>query len=988
MSGSCTTVAPPMKYVAFISYSHADSKVAQRLHRWLEGYFVPKRLVGRETAFGTVPQRLRPIFRDREELPTSADLGEQITAALRDSATLIVICSPRAATSRWVNEEILAFKKLGRSSRIFCLIVDGEPNATNKPDTTLQECFPPALRFQLADDGTLSTKPAEPIAADMRPGKDGRRDAWLKLAAGIAGAGFDELKQRELQRQLRRAIIVAAISAVLVVTMIGLTVAAVAARREAIRQQEIATAERDRAERNFRDARDAVDRFYTKVSEETLLNAEGLQPLRAQLLGEALDYYRRFLSQRKGDPAFALEAAIVQGNVGAILSDVGDPEEALAAQHEATIALARLHSDSPSDPMIASQLSGSLGNEAVNLGSLGRSEEALATHDRAIAVFETLPTTHPERTLVEWQRLLTTKGAFEAKLGRFADAARSYERSLEAAAQIKREIAPLGIRLEPAPGGLLCVSVEDRSPAAMSGIRVGDVIKSIAGVVLKDLVHMADVRKRMQVGEEMVVELIRANKDVQVTLTPVQLGDFLTASTKYNLGYLYLQRLQRPEKAKPWLAESVDEYQRTLLDTTANSATIRDGLAFAAGALGTCGYQLGDVALQERGVREGAAASGENVRANPRVPRYRTTHAVDLANLSTLLQRQGHLKEAEALCREAAEHLEIALEMGGNLASDRFQLVQVLTNLARITADLHGPQAALPIYDAALQAAESLSHAKTLPQPLSLALAQVHRNRARCLAQIGRLDDSAAAYDAAHRCYDEAVAEADPAPVWLLQESATTECWRAALFLELPQEQAAADATAAFEARCSTLQASPSGRLAALKARAAAVEAFTDAAMCLLPEDRSTGDAALSKAESQLTQLERTDVAATEDPAKKQLVEQATLLIRGCRLRARLSSDERASAWRMLEDCLVDEHIDALALETRLDLAASLLVANQVESLGLVVASIRKDIKETAGRAQRVRKSLDRVGQCGVPGDVVSRLEAMLRLRPEPDETR
>ena len=144
-----------MKYRAFISYSHADAAVARNLHRWLETYRIPIRLVGRETSSGPVPQRLRPVFRDREELPTSADLGAQIDEALRESQTLVVICSPRAAASRWVNEEILAYKRLGRSSRILCLIIAGEPNASSMPGHEAEECFPPALRFQLGADGNL-----------------------------------------------------------------------------------------------------------------------------------------------------------------------------------------------------------------------------------------------------------------------------------------------------------------------------------------------------------------------------------------------------------------------------------------------------------------------------------------------------------------------------------------------------------------------------------------------------------------------------------------------------------------------------------------------------------------------------------------------------------------------------------------------------------------------------------------------------------------
>jgi hypothetical protein len=191
-------------YCAFISYSHADSEVVAWVHRWLETYRVPPRLVGRKTLVGKVPPRLVPIFRDREELPTSADLGGQIRGALERSKTLIVICSPRSAQSRWVNEEILAYKRLNKAARILCLIIEGEPNCSPHLSTMSQECFAHALRFQLGVDGEISSTPAEPIAADMRPGKDAKQDAMLKLVAGIIGIGFDELKQRHRRRERMR----------------------------------------------------------------------------------------------------------------------------------------------------------------------------------------------------------------------------------------------------------------------------------------------------------------------------------------------------------------------------------------------------------------------------------------------------------------------------------------------------------------------------------------------------------------------------------------------------------------------------------------------------------------------------------------------------------------------------------------------------------------------------------------------------------------
>ena len=195
--------AAEYKYWAFISYSHSDEVWAQWLHKELETYRVPRRLVGRRNAFGTVPRRVFPVFRDREELPGAFDLGSNLTDALRLSRNLIVICSPRSAASHWVNEEIKLYKSMGREDRVLCLMVEGEPNASDKPESGMLECFPPALRFRVGADGQLTETRTEPIAADARAGKDGRTNSKLKLLAGVLGVGYDELKQRE-QRRVRQ----------------------------------------------------------------------------------------------------------------------------------------------------------------------------------------------------------------------------------------------------------------------------------------------------------------------------------------------------------------------------------------------------------------------------------------------------------------------------------------------------------------------------------------------------------------------------------------------------------------------------------------------------------------------------------------------------------------------------------------------------------------------------------------------------------------
>jgi len=230
-------------YRAFISYSHRDERIATWLHRSLEAYRVPSKAVGVTTRVGRVPLRLTPVFRDREELPASSDLGSVVTTALESSMFLIVICSPSAVASRWVDGEILAFKRTHGEGRILALIVDGEPNASSSPATADKECFPHGLRYQLGADGELSDQPAEPIAADLRPGKDGKRLAKLKLVAGLTGLGLDDLVQRENQRRVRNLAMITAAAVVGMIFAIGLAIYANQRRIEANEQRQIAERE-------------------------------------------------------------------------------------------------------------------------------------------------------------------------------------------------------------------------------------------------------------------------------------------------------------------------------------------------------------------------------------------------------------------------------------------------------------------------------------------------------------------------------------------------------------------------------------------------------------------------------------------------------------------------------------------------------------------------------------------------------------------------
>ncbi|BCU78905.1 TIR domain-containing protein [Luteolibacter sp. LG18] len=231
------TEANVRRYWAFISYSHADKAWADWLHKSLERYPMPRDLVGKPTpADDPVPKRFTPVFRDREELPTATDLGAVIARALQAARFLVVICSPRSAKSQWVEQEIIAYKRLHGESRVLCLIVDGEPWASEgKPGVDPDdECFPRAVRYRLGADGELSDVRTEPIAADAREGKDGKQNAVIKLMAGLLGVGFDDLRRREQEYQRRRVRIFRALTSLFAL----LFVAAVSAAAYAVIQKQ------------------------------------------------------------------------------------------------------------------------------------------------------------------------------------------------------------------------------------------------------------------------------------------------------------------------------------------------------------------------------------------------------------------------------------------------------------------------------------------------------------------------------------------------------------------------------------------------------------------------------------------------------------------------------------------------------------------------------------------------------------------------------
>jgi hypothetical protein len=201
------------KYCAFISYTQLDRAFAKDIQSKLEAYVVPRAI--RLDRLGVELDRkpLKPVFRDQDELVPGENLPERLRNALNESEYLIVICSPNAVRSEWVDKEILNFIQLRARSKVLLVVIDGEPNAEERGFSSDIECLPSFLRME---------QTAEALWIDWRVDtKREKRRVFLQLVAALLQLdSLDELIRRDAQARRKRRI-AAASTAIGVVALVA-----------------------------------------------------------------------------------------------------------------------------------------------------------------------------------------------------------------------------------------------------------------------------------------------------------------------------------------------------------------------------------------------------------------------------------------------------------------------------------------------------------------------------------------------------------------------------------------------------------------------------------------------------------------------------------------------------------------------------------------------------------------------------------------------
>ncbi|MHC5012025.1 MAG: toll/interleukin-1 receptor domain-containing protein, partial [Planctomycetota bacterium] len=432
----------PPRYAAFLSYRHVDPdrSWAAWLHAALENWRTPRRLV-RERG---LPRRLGRVFRDEEELHASHRLSSAIDEALEQSRYLIVVCSPRTPASRWVNQEVVRFREMGREDKILALLVDGEPS----------EAFPEALRpvrrpiTGASGASREEIEEVEPLAADVRPtaGESTRylkRMALLRLLANLLGCRFDDLRRREQERRTRKLLAAGAFMAVLLVLFAVLAGVAVHQRSRA--EEALAYEEGARARA------DELTAFLMFDLRDRLATVGKLEILRDAAF-RAKAYYETLPPRYESDEAMR-SRGVAWTNVGDVFAALGDLDEALESHRHALRIAEHLHGQAPNVELWKHDVAVSLSKVAEVLQDRGELEDAAAHQRRGLEIAGELAGVEGSRR--QWRRDV---GVFHQNLGRILmlrgdlDGAQShYEKALavqeglladdEGDRQVRRDLA-------------------------------------------------------------------------------------------------------------------------------------------------------------------------------------------------------------------------------------------------------------------------------------------------------------------------------------------------------------------------------------------------------------------------------------------------------------------------------------------------------------------------------------------------------------------
>jgi tetratricopeptide (TPR) repeat protein len=384
-------------YDAFISYSHGkDKPIAAALQAVVQKLGKP-----------WYRRRALRVFRDDTSLSATPHLWPSIEQALAQSRYFVLLASPEAAVSKWVNKEVTYWLDHNSPATLLIGLTDGELAWDEERGGFVS---PTALPLPPALAGRL---PSEPKWVDLRGYRDAaspRDSKFLELgadfAAAIRGMPKEDLLSQEL-RQQRRALTlaysgVATLAVLMVIAGWQWRVAvenekrAVANEQVATEQKQIAQQQRDRAERTLatatRTANDMVFSLAQDFRDETGMPVH----LTRRILDRARQLQDQLTQSGETSPELKRTEEVAFGQLMLTYLAQGDAKAALEAAERAVAIAEGLVQHDPQNKGWQQDLAITYSRLGDALMASGRRTDAFAAYRKALAVSEAVAAANPD----------------------------------------------------------------------------------------------------------------------------------------------------------------------------------------------------------------------------------------------------------------------------------------------------------------------------------------------------------------------------------------------------------------------------------------------------------------------------------------------------------------------------------------------------------------------------------------------------------------
>ena len=399
-------------YDAFISYSHAkDKPIAAALQSAVQKLGKP-----------WYRRRALRVFRDDTSLSATPHLWPSIEQALGSSRFFILLASPEAAASSWVNKEVAHWLDHNSIETLLLGVTDGDlawDQSVGDFTQSGKSPLPPVLARRFVD---------EPKWVDLRPYRDEadlHNADFTRFAADFAstihGLPKEDLLSQEVLQQRRALTLAWSAAAALTVLALSTTAAGIAA-----------LVQRDRAERTVAAATDTANALVGDVAlrlRETVGTPIGV-------IGEILTRIKKLqdglIEYNQSNTALQRSRAIARREISQTLRIQGAYAAARETALEALAILEPMLAADRANTELRREVSLTLNRVGEALSGEGQHEKSLDYFNRGRAIRSDLALLStdvgPQRDLaLSYERV----GDEQYALGRKDEALQSYQDSFQ-----------------------------------------------------------------------------------------------------------------------------------------------------------------------------------------------------------------------------------------------------------------------------------------------------------------------------------------------------------------------------------------------------------------------------------------------------------------------------------------------------------------------------------------------------------------------------